>query len=86
MVPQRKDPADTAKKLIGKPVDGLSLADRWKFSGVWVALEVYNPQTQPLRIIEAAGGSAQQCIQQLISRGLDATRFEFIPLAQPYET
>ncbi len=74
------------KKLIGKPIGGLSLSDRWKFSGVWVALEVYTPQTLPLRIIEAAGASAPECIQQLISRGLDASRFEFVPLAQPYES
>ena len=82
---QRKNQAELARKLIGQPMDGLTLADRWKFSGVWVALEVYTPQTLPLRIIEAAGGSASECIQQLVSRGVDASRFEFIPLPQPYE-
>ncbi len=83
---QPKSQAELARKLIGRPIDGLSLADRWKFSGVWVALEIYTPQTLPLRLIEAVGGSAAECIQHLISRGLDATRFEFIPLPQPYQT
>lgn len=82
---QRKSQVETARKLIGQPIDGMSLADRWEFSGVWVALEVYTPQTMPLRIIEAVGGSAAECIQHLISRGLDARRFEFSPLPQPYE-
>jgi hypothetical protein len=75
-----------AKKLIGQPMDGLGLADRWKFSGVWVALEVYTPHVMPLRIIEAVGVSASDCVRQLSSRGLDPSRFEFIPLPQPYET
>jgi hypothetical protein len=78
--------AEMARKLIGQPIDGLSLADRWKFSGVWVALEIYTPQTMPLRMIEAVGRSAGECIQQLSSRGLDPSQFEFIPLPQPYET
>ena len=82
---QRKSQVETARKLIGQPIDGMSLDDRWKFSGVWVALEVYTPQEMPLRIIEAAGASAQECIQQLASKGLDVSRFEFIPLPQPYE-
>lgn len=86
MVAQGKSQPEMARKLIGQPMDGLSLADRWKFSGVWVALEIYTPQTLPLRTIEAVGGSAAECIQNLVSRGLDANRFEFIPLPQPYET
>ena len=85
MAALRKSQAEMARKLIGQPMDGLSLADRWKFSGVWVALEVYTPQRLPLRTIEAVGGSASECIQQIVSRGLDANRFEFIPLPQPYE-
>ena len=86
MLAQRKSHVEMAAKLIGKPLDGLSLADRWKFSGIWVALEIYTPQTMPLRMIEAVGGSAAECIQQLTSRGLDPARFEFTPLPQPYET
>jgi hypothetical protein len=86
LVAQHKSQVEIARKLIGQPIDGLSLADRWKFSGVWVALEVYTPQKMPLRMIEAVGGSAAECIRHLISRGLDASRFEFIPLPQPYET
>jgi len=85
-VAQRKSRAEMAKKLIGQPMDGLRLADRWKFSGIWVALEVYTPQGMPLRIIEAVGANASECIRQLSSRGLDASQFEFVPLPQPYKT
>jgi len=84
VVAQPKSQAELARKLIGRPIDGLSVADRWKFSGVWVALEIYTPQRLPLRMIEAVGGSAAECIQHIVSRGLEADRFEFIPLPQPY--
>jgi hypothetical protein len=70
---------------MGKPIEGLTAAERWKYAGIWVALELYTPQSMPLREIVAAGGSAAECVTQLSARGLDPTRFEFVPLAQPYQ-
>ncbi len=72
------------KALIGKPVDGFTLADQWRFAGVWIALELYTPQTLPMRLIAAAGTSASECIAQLREQGLEPERFEYRPLAQPY--
>jgi hypothetical protein len=72
-------------ELMGKPFDGLTAAERWKHAGVWVALELYTPQSMPLRQIAAAGASAEECMAQLSALGLDPTRFEFLPLSQPYQ-
>jgi len=71
--------------LLGKPIDGLTAAERWKNAGVWVAIELYTPQSMPLRQIAAAGASAEECLAELSGRGLDPTRFEFVPLGQPYQ-
>ena len=75
--------ADT-KALIGKPVDGFTLADQWRYSGIWVALELYTPQTLPMRVIAAAGASASECMAQLRDHGLDPAQYEYRPLVQPY--
>jgi hypothetical protein len=72
------------KALHGRPVDGFSLADQWRYTGVWVALELYSPQTLPMRLIAAAGASASECIADLKARGLDPEKFEYRPLVQPY--
>ncbi len=72
------------KALIGRPLDGFALADQWRYAGVWVALELYTPQTLPMRLIAAAGATANDCIAQLRGRGLDPERFEYRPLSQPY--
>ena len=73
-----------AAKFIGRALDGLALEDRWKLSGYWIATELYSPQRLPLRIMEAIGASARDCIAQLRTRGLDPTRFEYAPAPQPY--
>jgi len=52
--------------------------------GRWVALEIYSPQTLPLRTIEAEGVSALQCAAELSARGLDPGHFEFVLLKSPY--
>ena len=49
-----------------------------------MALELYSPQTLPLRRIEAIGDSAAECARQLAERGLDPRRFEFTLLKPPY--
>jgi hypothetical protein len=74
------------ERFIGRPIDGLSLAERWRIAGSWVALELYSPQTLPLRIIEAVGPSPQACADQLRERGLNPARFEFYACPQPYQS
>jgi hypothetical protein len=52
--------------------------------GRWVALEIYTPQTLPLRTVEAEGSSAAECAAQLSARGLNPSHFEFLLLKSPY--
>jgi hypothetical protein len=68
------------KRLIGRAPEGLNLDERQALAGKWTAVEIYSPLTLPLRRIEAVGDSAEDCIQQLTARGLDARNFEFTPL------
>jgi len=75
-----KDPA----RAIGRNPDRLSLAERLALAGKYVALEIYSPETIPLRRIEAIGDSLAECVRTLQSRGLDPRHFEFDRLARPY--
>ncbi len=70
--------------LVGTPLDGLTLKQRAALTGKWVALQVYTPETLPLRTIEALGDSARECIRNLQARGLDVSQFEFTLLPPPY--
>ncbi len=72
-------------RFVGKSLEGLKLSDRWALSGHWIATELYSPQRLPQRIMAAVGADARDCINQLISRGLDPGRFEYEPVEQPYQ-
>jgi hypothetical protein len=72
------------ERFIGRPLESLSLAERWHIAGSWVALELYTPQTVPLRIIEAIGPTARACTDQLRARGLNPGHYEFCACPQPY--
>ena len=67
---------DTSK-LVGIEFDGLNYEQRLALVGKFVALELYSPQTKPVRIIEAVADSPAGCIRDLRSRGLDPANFEF---------
>ena len=83
-MPRAESAGKDLQKFVGQSFDGLRLADRWSLSGYWIATELYSPQRLPLRIIQAVGESARDCIDQLRQRGLDPARFEFEPVPQPY--
>lgn len=70
--------------LIGRPLESLSIDERKAAAGRYAALEIYTPQTLPLRRVEALGDSALECIAQLRARGLDPARFEFVRLTPAY--
>ena len=81
--------------LLGRAVEDLSLTERLKYAGTWVAFRIYAPPHKVsregieyvdvrLRRIEAYGESMAECAAQLRSRNLDAPDFEFIPLKPPY--
>lgn len=69
--------------LIGRPADSLTLKEQLAYAGTWIALERYTPATLPMRIIEAAGGSAAECARKLEVRGLSPVNFEFQPILPP---
>jgi len=52
-------------------------------AGKYVAMEMYSPETLPLRRIEAIGDSIEACVRMLKERGLDPGIFEFTRLAWP---
>jgi len=68
---------DTAK-VIGRAPERLTLEERSRLAGYWLAFEVYTPQTQPLRRIEAVGRDVASCVEALEKRGLDPRDFEFV--------
>jgi hypothetical protein len=80
MVSSVKDPRAT----IGRSPDSLTLQERLNLIGKYVALEIYSPETTPLRRIEAIGDSMEACLRMLKERGLDPMHFEFTRLAPPY--
>lgn len=74
----------TAASLLGRPIDGLTLAERLNHTGRWIALELYSPETLPLREIAAEGASAGECAEQLAARGLNPAKYEFQMVRPPY--
>ena len=72
--------SQSAQRAIGRSPDRLTLEERALLLGKYIALEIYSPDTLPLRRIEAIGDSLSECIRMLQSRGLDPTRFEFTQL------
>jgi hypothetical protein len=73
-----------ASHVIGRNPDRLTLSERLKLAGKYIALEVYSPATIPLRRIEAIGDSLAECVRTLKSRGLDPAGFEFTRLHPAY--
>jgi hypothetical protein len=65
---------------MGRSLEKLSITERKKFAGKWVAFEIYTPDTTPEKLIQAVGSSPMSCIEQLRERGLDPARYEFIPI------
>lgn len=68
------------QRAIGRSPDRLTLEERALLVGKYIALEIYSPDTLPLRRIEAIGDSLADCIRMLKNRGLDPTHFEFSQL------
>ena len=80
-------PASAAKDprvALGRNPDRLTLDERMALAGKYVAMEVYTPETTPVRRIEAIGDSIAECTRMLKERGLDPLQFEFTRLPWPY--
>lgn len=80
MLTAAKDP----KRAIGRAPERLTLEERLALTGKFIALEIYSPNTLPLRRIEAIGDSVDECLRELAQRGLDPAQFEFSRLPPPY--
>jgi hypothetical protein len=76
--------SDMTAQAIGRNPDELTLPERAALAGKFVALEIYTPDTLPLRRIEAVGDSIAECVRTLKTRGLDPANFEFDLLKAPY--
>ena len=74
----------TSEKAIGRAPEELTLEERHRLTGKYIALELYTPATAPFRRIEAIGDSVADCIGMLRKRGLDPENFEYSRLAPPY--
>jgi hypothetical protein len=69
----------SANGFIGRSPDSLSRKEKVRLSGLWIATELYSPETTPLRLIEAVGTSPAECVRMLRERGLDPRKFEMTP-------
>ena len=73
-----------ASRAIGLAPERLTLDERVRLIGKFIALEIYTPETRPFRRLEAIGDSIDECVRQLRSRGLDPAHFEYTRLSPPY--
>jgi hypothetical protein len=73
-----------AERLFGRSFERLSIEELTSLAGKIVALEIYTPETTPVRTIQATGDTAEDCMAQLAARGLDPRNFEFTMLKAPY--
>lgn len=71
-------------KAIGRAPEQLTPAEAIALAGKFVALELYSPETTPLRRIQAIGDSPEDCIRELRGRGLDPRHHEFTRLKAPF--
>jgi hypothetical protein len=74
----------TEDRFIGQSLDGLSLTERTKLTGRWVAEELYSPERLPLRKIEAVGTDVRACVDALRRRGLNPARYYYHAVEAPY--
>ena len=74
----------SVESILGRSPEELTLEERRALVGSWVALEIYTPQTLPLRRIEAVAESVDECITMLRRRGLEPVKFEFVRLKPSY--
>ncbi len=70
--------------LQGRVPDQLTIAERREYAGKWIAIELYDFKTMPLRRIEVVGDSIADCARQLQSRSLTPTGFEFVQIHPAY--
>ena len=63
--------------LIGAEPERLTIQQSKALTGSWIAMEMYDRDTQPARRIVAVGSDPAECIRQIAAKGLDPGKFEF---------
>jgi hypothetical protein len=79
-----KSEKPSVEAVLGRAPEQLTLDERWALAGSYIAMEIYSPETLPLRRIEAIGQGIPECVAMLRRRGLDPSRFEYTSLKPPY--
>ena len=72
------------RKALGQSPERLSVGQLTALAGYVIAVELYTPETAPVRTIEAIAETAEECVAELAARGLDPKRFEYTMLKAPY--
>jgi hypothetical protein len=72
------------EEILGRSPERLTLGEQQELSGKFIALEIYTPQTLPLRRIEAVAEGPAACLEQLQKRGLDPSKFEIQLYQAPF--
>jgi hypothetical protein len=73
---------DTSR-FLNRPPESFKPSEWRAVHGLWAAFEIYSSQTAPLHRIRALGATADECMQNVASEGLDARDFEYVPLRSP---
>lgn len=64
-------------ELIGAEPERLTIRQIKALSGKWIAMEMYDRDTQPARRIAAVGNDPADCIRQIVAKGLQPAKFEY---------
>ena len=71
-------------ELVGRTVGELSLAERQRYDGMWVATRRYEPQTTFDTLhIRAAGETAEETRQTLVKAGEDPDVYDYQQIRFP---
>lgn len=55
----------------------MSLLERMVLRGKWIAMEMYDRDTRPARVIAAVGDSVGECVRVVSAKGRDPGAFEY---------
>lgn len=70
-------------RFLGRAPESLTIPELRQLHGIWLAYEIYTPQTTPLKRIAAAGSSIGDCAAQLSKQGRDPLLHEYQLLRSP---
>ncbi len=66
------------QSYLGRNPDELTLPERSRLTGKWLALELYSPENLALRRIAALGDTPEACQAALREQGKEPADFQYI--------